>query len=184
VGTAPALLAAGCASTGTTSSGAAGADGAGTTSSTSSASSASTTSSAAADQSSDGATPPNEAIVNTTMSGGAPPSTAPPAGSAVVYGCDRQPVSKPKTYTLTCGDGGVFLDQLVWASWDKAKATATGVQTQNSCVPSCAAGSPVSTHATATLSGLSGGHYTKLHIVTTKGTTDYTISTTGPLAAG
>lgn len=93
-------------------------------------------------------------------------------------------MSQPKTYILTCGDGGVVLNQLTWSGWGTASATATGVQTQNNCVPSCAAGSPLSTKATATLSGLSAGHYTKLHVVAGPTTTDYSISAAGPTAAG
>jgi hypothetical protein len=92
-------------------------------------------------------------------------------------------VAQPKTYILLCGDAGTILEQLVWSDWGQTKTTATGVQVQNSCTPSCAAGSPISTKATATLSGLTGGRYTKLHVVTAKATTDYTINTTGPVAA-
>lgn len=165
VGTAAALLAAGCGSTGTTSTGATGAPSAGTTSSSAA------------------APPPNEAIVSGTPSRAASsvPSTT---STTTVYGCDQTPVSQPKTYILSCGDGGVVLDRLAWSGWGQAKATATGVQIENSCVPSCAAGTPVSTKATVTLSGLTAGHYTKLHVMTAKGATDYTIDTHGPLAAG
>jgi hypothetical protein len=112
---------------------------------------------------------------------GAPSTSA--AATATVYGCDRQPVSRPKTYILSCGDGGMTLNRLIWSAWGTAKAAATGVQTQNGCVPNCAAGSPISDEATVTLSGLTGGHYTKLHIVTAKETADYTIDSMGPIAA-
>lgn len=168
VGTAAALLAAGCGSTGTTSTGATGAPSAGTTSSSAA------------------APPPNEAIVSGTPSRAASsaPSTTSTTSTTTVYGCDQTPVSQPKTYILSCGDGGVVLDRLAWSGWGQAKATATGVQIENSCVPSCAAGTPVSTKATVTLSGLTAGHYTKLHVMTAKGATDYTIDTHGPLAAG
>lgn len=107
--------------------------------------------------------------------------SASPAGKVTVYGCDQQPVAQPKTYILSCGDGGVVLNQLTWTGWGTAKASATGVRTQNSCVPTCAAGSPISTEASVTLSGLAAGHYTKLHVVTAKGTSDYTIDAQGPL---
>ncbi|MBS2537604.1 hypothetical protein KGQ20_33120 [Catenulispora sp. NF23] len=169
VGTATALLAAGCASTGTTSTGAAGATGTGPASATAAT-----------------ATPPDQAAIGTSFAPAthAPPSAATPAGPAVVYGCDQQAVAKPKTYVLMCGDGGVALDKLTWTGWGKPKATATGVQIQNSCVPDCAAGSPISSKATVTVSGLSAGHYTKLHVVTSKGATDYTISAAGPLVKG
>lgn len=102
--------------------------------------------------------------------------------AATVSTCERQAVSQPKSYILTCGDGGVFLNRLAWTGWGEAKATASGVQTQNGCVPNCAAGSPISAEATVTLSGLTAGHYTKLHIVTATATTDYTIDGQGPIA--
>lgn len=171
VGTAAALLAAGCASTGTTSTGAAGAERAGTTSGAAPASSAASASAAAS----------TTGAAAASMSAAASTSAA---AAATVYACDRQPVSQPKSYILTCGDGGVSLNRLAWTGWGGAKATATGVQTQNGCVPNCAAGSPISTEATVTLSGLTAGHYTKLHIVTAKTTTDYTIDSQGPMAAG
>jgi hypothetical protein len=169
VGTAAALLAAGCASTGSTGTGA---------------------SSPASSSSGDG-TPStvSSAVTGTALGGGDPATSAPanttaPAGQASVYGCDRQPVAQPKSYILTCGDGGVALDQLAWSGWGTAQATATGVRVQNSCTPSCAAGSPISSKATVTLSGLSGGHYTKLRVVTAKGTSDYTIDAAGPVVTG
>ncbi|ACU72217.1 clec-122; C-type LECtin [Catenulispora acidiphila DSM 44928] len=180
MGTAAALLAAGCSSSGTA--------GGGATAS------------------------PNPSAVTGTALGGAQPSSATTAGStpaspstsvstspsasastsapvttpasASVYGCDQQPVSQPKTYILTYGDGGVVLNQLTWSGWGTASTTATGVQTRNSCVPSCAAGSPISTKATATLSGLSAGHYTKLRVVAGPTTTDYSVTAAGPTAAG
>ncbi len=93
-------------------------------------------------------------------------------------------MERPQAYVLTCGDGGVALNLLAWSGWGGPQATATGVEIRNSCVPNCAAGSPISTTATATLSGLRGGHYTKLHVVTANGASDYSIDTMGPVAAG
>jgi len=176
VGTAAALFAAGCASTGPTSAGSAGTG----PSSTASSSTASTSPGAAS--SSESAPASTSAAGSSSTS--APANTTAPAGQASIYGCDRMPVAQPKSYILTCGDGGVVLDQLTWSGWGTAQATATGVRIQNSCIPSCAAGSPISSKATVTLSGLSGGHYTKLRVVTAKGTSDYTIDAAGPVVTG
>lgn len=170
VGTATALLAAACASTGTTSTG--------TATHTSTSPGAEGTSAATA------AAPPSLDVTGTALGGSSVTSSAHSTGKATVYGCDGQPVSQPKTYTLACGDGGTLLEQLAWTGWGKAKATATGVQIQNSCQPSCAAGAPISAKATVTLSGLSSGHYTTLSVVTVKGTAVYTIDTRGPLVTG
>lgn len=180
VGTAAALLAAGCASTGSTSTSAA-------SSSETAPTPVPTTTSTPAPAA--GSSSPSSAVTGTALGGGAPTTSAPagptvPAGQAFVYGCDRQPVAQPKSYILTCGDGGVSLNQLVWSGWGGAQATATGVRIQNSCTPSCAAGSPISSKATVTLSGLSGGHYTKLRVVTAKGTSDYRVDAAGPVVTG
>lgn len=180
-GAATALLAAGCSSTGTTSGGAAGGGSVGGVGGVGASSGT-----AGTDGDTATATPPDQAAVGTSFAPAthAPTGTATPGGPALVYGCDQQAVAKPKSYVLLCGDGGVALDKLTWTGWGKPKATATGVQIQNSCVPSCAAGAPITTKATVTLSGLSGGRYTKLHVVTSKGASDYTISAAGPLVKG
>jgi hypothetical protein len=175
VGTATALLAAGCAATGTTSTAATRTAGTG---------SGAPSSPAAPDVTGTalgGGAPTSTAPASTAPAGTTPADTATSASQATVYGCDQQPVAQPKTYVLSCGDGGVVLGHLVWTGWGQAKASATGAQTQNSCVPTCAAGSPISTKASVTLSGLAAGHYTKMHVVTAKGASDYTIDAQGPL---
>ncbi|MEY9928455.1 hypothetical protein ABH926_003094 [Catenulispora sp. GP43] len=176
VGAATALLAAACTSTGTTGTSPTAGTGTGTDADPGAAGTSAATATA----------PPSLDVTGTALGDGSPTSSTHPAtaGKATVYGCDRQPVAQPKTYILACGDGGTLLNQLAWTGWGKAKATATGVQIQNSCQPSCAAGAPVSAKATVSLSGLTSGHYTKLSVVTAKGTTAYTIDAQGPLITG
>ena len=166
VGTAAALLAAGCSSTGSTGTSAAVTPTMGTPT-------------AVTETAGTHAT-----VTQGGVTTSAPSSAATGTSLASVETCDRQPVTEPQSYVLACADAGIALEQLVWSNWGGPAATAAGVQIQNGCVPSCAAGSPVSTKATATLSGLSGGHYTKLHVVTAKGTSDYTIDANGPVVTG
>jgi hypothetical protein len=45
---------------------------------------------------------------------------------------------KPKAITLTCADGGLYVDQITWTSWSKTGATGTGTFYENLCEPSCA----------------------------------------------
>ena len=106
------------------------------------------------------------------------------AGKVTIYGCDHQPVSQPTNYVLFCGDGNAWLDKMAWSDWGAPTATGKGTYVQNDCQPNCAAGKPVSAPATATLSALKDGHYTKLHIVTPKGNSDFTIDAQGPLVTG
>ena len=124
--------------------------------------------------------PPSDAVTGTALGGSATPAP----GNATVYDCDQQAVAEPKTYILACGDAAMALNQLAWTGWGTPKATASGVQIQNSCTPTCAAGSPISTKATVTLSGLTAGHYTTLVVVTAEATTDYTVDARGPFATG
>ncbi len=49
-------------------------------------------------------------------------------------------VGRPKTLTLTCGDGNTLLFGLRWSSFGGASAQATGTLELNTCTPNCAAG--------------------------------------------
>jgi hypothetical protein len=63
----------------------------------------------------------------------------------VVLDCPGLPaLVRPKTYILTCGDGGVQLNKLSWTSWTPGLASATGTLVKNTCTPSCVAGHFVS----------------------------------------
>jgi hypothetical protein len=49
-------------------------------------------------------------------------------------------LSRPKTLTLTCGDGNTLLYGLRWSSFGGPSAQATGTLELNTCTPNCAAG--------------------------------------------
>ncbi len=60
--------------------------------------------------------------------------------------------SRPKTVTLTCGDGNTVLKGLTWSSYGGATAKAKGTFVINLCEPNCAAGKAASFPVTVTAS--------------------------------
>ena len=62
---------------------------------------------------------------------------------------------KPKAITLTCADGGLYVDQISWKTWSKTGATGTGTFYENLCEPSCAEGEQVSAPVKIILTDLS-----------------------------
>jgi hypothetical protein len=61
--------------------------------------------------------------------------------------------SKPKSVTLTCGDGNTVLSGLSWSTFGGTTASASGTFKMNTCEPNCASGKvvsyPVSVKATS-----------------------------------
>lgn len=55
------------------------------------------------------------------------------------YDCEI-PVQLPESIFLTCADGGWYIYQIKWQSWDESEATATGYFSQKVCEPDCASG--------------------------------------------
>jgi hypothetical protein len=51
--------------------------------------------------------------------------------------------SRPKTVTLTCGDGNTVLSKLSWSSFGGKSARANGTFETNTCSPNCAEGKVV-----------------------------------------
>jgi hypothetical protein len=51
--------------------------------------------------------------------------------------------SRPKSVTLTCGDGNTVLNGLRWSSFGGTSAQARGTFEMNTCTPNCAAGKVV-----------------------------------------
>ncbi len=61
---------------------------------------------------------------------------------------------KPESITLTCADGGVFVEKIQWSSWSQDGATGTGIYSENLCEPNCAEGKRVTAPVNLTLSNL------------------------------
>jgi hypothetical protein len=57
--------------------------------------------------------------------------------------------ARPKSVTLTCGDGNTLLSKLTWSSFGGSKAAAKGTFETNTCEPNCAAGKVVKYPVTA-----------------------------------
>ncbi len=59
--------------------------------------------------------------------------------SAVIWGCDQQPVVRPRSLVIACADGNTALAGLHWRHWGAETATARGQMVANPCNPNCAA---------------------------------------------
>jgi hypothetical protein len=80
-------------------------------------------------------------------------TTAALAASPVKITNCYKAASRPKSVTLTCGDGNTVLTGLRWSSFGGASAEAKGTFETNTCSPNCAQGKvvryPVSVKATS-----------------------------------
>ena len=63
---------------------------------------------------------------------------------------------KPESITITCADGGIFVEKIQWSTWSKEGATGTGIYSENLCEPDCAEGERVTAPVKLTLSNLTG----------------------------
>lgn len=65
------------------------------------------------------------------------------ASNLKITNCNKA-ASKPKSVTLTCGDGNTVLSGLSWSSFGGTSAAAGGTFKMNTCEPNCASGKVVS----------------------------------------
>ncbi|HEX5406381.1 MAG TPA: hypothetical protein VFX16_29250 [Pseudonocardiaceae bacterium] len=127
--------------------------------------------------------PPSDSVSPDT--GVAPPTSSVPVTSAAIYDCDAQPVERPAQFILLCGDAGETLVHLVWSGWGRTSASATGQVVVKSCTPDCADGTSIPYVATVTITGLSGGIYTKMHLSAPRAPVpaqNFAVDTDGPVA--
>ena len=61
---------------------------------------------------------------------------------------------KPESITITCADGGIFVEKIQWSTWSQEGALGTGIYSENLCEPSCAEGKRVTAPVEITLSNL------------------------------
>lgn len=112
------------------------------------------------------------------------PSAASPAQvTATLTTCDQRTVSAPSRYTLACADAGIWLDDVRWSAWGSPTAHASAKLWKNDCDPNCVAGHDVSYPASVTVSGLTNGRYTRIHVEAPQapgGPYDYTVGANGP----
>ena len=89
--------------------------------------------------------------LNTIAPSSQPISTA--SADINTWDCEYS-VHKPKAITLTCADGGLYVDQITWKTWTKEGATGSGIFHENLCEPSCVEGESVSQTVKLTLTEL------------------------------
>lgn len=57
---------------------------------------------------------------------------------------------KPESITVTCADGGIYVEKIKWSTWTEDGANGIGILSENLCKPSCAEGqrleAPVNLH--------------------------------------
>ena len=77
---------------------------------------------------------------------------------------------KPESITITCADGGIFVEKIQWSTWSQEGAMGTGIYSENLCEPSCAEGERVTAPVKLTLLNLTefkGKHYLRTLDITT-----------------
>ena len=83
---------------------------------------------------------------------------------------------KPESITLTCADGGVFVEKIQWVTWSKEGATGMGIYSENLCEPNCAEGKRVTAPVNLTLSDLTehkGEFYQRTIDISTRNGKDF-----------
>ena len=112
-------------------------------------------------------------LLNTIAPSSQPVSTA--AADINTWDCEYSE-HKPKAITLTCADGGLYVDEITWITWKKTGAIGTGTFNENLCEPSCADGQQVSAPVKITLSDLSprkGKNFLRTLDITTQDGKDF-----------
>ena len=112
-------------------------------------------------------------VLNTIARSSQPISTA--AKDIYTWDCEF-PEHKPEAITLTCADGGLYVDEITWTSWSKTGATGIGTFHENLCEPSCAEGKFVSAPVNVELSNLTarkGKNYLRTLDISTQDGKDF-----------
>lgn len=78
-------------------------------------------------------------------------STTSASSEVFVSGCGYGYSQKPSSITLTCGDGGMYLDQITYSAWDPTSAQGSGIYFENNCDPECASGKMIETKVSISL---------------------------------
>jgi hypothetical protein len=80
-------------------------------------------------------------------------SAVPTPKQILTWDCETA-VYKPKSITITCADGGIFVEKIQWSSWNQKGASGVGIFSENLCEPNCAEGKRVTAPVKITLSNL------------------------------
>ena len=112
-------------------------------------------------------------LLNTIAPSSQPISTA--VADINTWDCEYSE-HKPKAITLTCADGGLYVDEITWTTWNKTGATGTGNFYENLCEPSCAEGQRVEAQVNLRLTNLteqSGKYYLRTLDISTANGKDF-----------
>ena len=102
-------------------------------------------------------------------------TSAPTPEQILTWDCETA-VYKPKSITITCADGGIFVEKIQWSTWSKDGATGSGIFSENLCEPNCAEGKRVTAAVNLTLSNLTKQnhkHYLRTLDMTTSDGKDF-----------
>ena len=80
-------------------------------------------------------------------------TSAPTPKQILTWDCETA-VYKPESITITCADGGIFVEKIQWSTWGQEGATGIGIYSENLCEPNCAEGRRVIAAVKLTLSNL------------------------------
>ena len=102
-------------------------------------------------------------------------ASAPTSEQILTWDCETA-VYKPERITITCADGGIYVEKIRWNTWDQEGATGLGIYSENLCEPSCAEGKRVMAPVNLTLSNLTeqnGKYYLRTLDITTSDGKDF-----------
>ena len=80
-------------------------------------------------------------------------TSAPTPKQILTWDCETA-IYKAESITITCADGGIFVEKIQWSTWGKEGATGRGIYSENLCEPNCAEGKRVTAPVNITLSNL------------------------------
>ena len=99
-------------------------------------------------------------------------TSAPTSEQTLTWDCETA-TYKPESITITCADGGMFVEKIQWSTWSQEGASGSGIFSENLCDPSCLEGKRVNAPVNLKLSNLTehnGKHFLRtLDISTTDG---------------
>jgi hypothetical protein len=96
-------------------------------------------------------------------------TSAPTPEQILTWDCETA-LYKPESITITCADGGIFVEKIRWSTWSQEGAAGIGIFSENLCEPSCAEGTRVIAAVKLTLSNLTeqnDKHYLRTLDITT-----------------
>jgi len=102
-------------------------------------------------------------------------TSAPTSEKILTWDCETA-VYKPENITLTCADGGIFVEKIRWSTWGEDGATGIGIYSENLCEPNCAEGKRVTAPVNLILSNLTvqnGKYYFRTLDITTSDGKDF-----------